>query len=82
MSDPTGLCDYRLPEETGVEAVASLHAELGMPVPAVLISGDASEAVARSAAEAGHALMRKPLQPAKLRALLVDLLAGQSVDAA
>ena len=48
---------------------------LGRDVPALIITGDTSEAVTQTARAAGVELMRKPLKPAQLRALLAHLLA-------
>ncbi len=69
------LCDYRLPNgETGVEVIARLRAAAGRPVPAALITGDTAPERLREAKLAGHALLHKPVHPARLRALLEQLL--------
>jgi signal transduction histidine kinase/ActR/RegA family two-component response regulator len=69
------LCDYRLPGgETGVDVIARLRAAAGRPVPAALITGDTAPERLREAKLAGHALLHKPVRPAKLRALLEQLL--------
>jgi CheY-like chemotaxis protein len=44
-------------------------------VPALIITGDNSPALAQAARAAGIELMRKPVKPAELRALLAHLLA-------
>jgi hypothetical protein len=42
----------------------------------VLISGDTAPERLREARASGYHLLHKPVQPAKLRALLIHLLAG------
>ena len=44
-------------------------------VPALIVTGDASSALAQAARASGIELMRKPVKPAQLRALLAHLLA-------
>jgi signal transduction histidine kinase/CheY-like chemotaxis protein len=69
------LCDYRLPNgETGVDVIARLRAAAGREIPAALITGDTAPERLREARQAGHALLHKPVHPAKMRALLEQLL--------
>ena len=69
------LSDYRLPNgETGVDVIVRLRAVAGWPIPAALITGDTAPERLREAKLAGHALLHKPVRPAKLRALLEQLL--------
>jgi CheY-like chemotaxis protein/two-component sensor histidine kinase len=69
------LCDYRLPNgETGVDVIARLRAAASREIPAALITGDTAPERLREARQAGHALLHKPVHPAKLRALLEQLL--------
>ncbi|HEX9781721.1 MAG TPA: ATP-binding protein, partial [Opitutaceae bacterium] len=69
------LCDYRLPErENGIDVIARLCVAAGRPIPAALITGDTAPERLREAKLAGHALLHKPVRPAKLRALLEQLL--------
>jgi CheY-like chemotaxis protein len=72
------VADYRLAGGTlGTDAVAQLRAELGQPIPAVLISGDASaEAFGAMRSTAGDVLL-KPVLPADLR-LLAERILGAS----
>ena len=68
------ICDYRLPQTTGVDVVKAIRAQLGEAVLAVLVSGDtAPEAVALMQAS-GLPVLYKPVRPAKLRALISRLL--------
>jgi CheY-like chemotaxis protein len=78
------VADYRLAGGAlGTDAVASLRAELGQPIPAVLVSGDASpEAFAAMRSTAPDVLL-KPVLPGELRLLAERLLArsvGQNRD--
>ena len=71
------VSDYRLPEgETGSEVIERVQSALPVHVPAVLISGDTAPERLREARASGYHLLHKPVQPAKLRALLIHLLAG------
>ncbi len=65
------LTDYRLRNnKTGLEAISDIVALTGENVPAVLITGDvAIKKLHEEGADAYH-LMHKPVQPARLRALL------------
>lgn len=61
--------------DLGSIAIARARSHLGRTVPALIVTGDTSDTVANIAREAGVELMRKPLKPAQLRALLAHLLA-------
>ncbi len=65
------LTDYRLRNnKTGLDAIKSIFEVMGRSVPAVLITGDvAINKLHEEGADAYH-LMHKPVQPARLRALL------------
>ncbi len=65
------LTDYRLRDnKTGLDAIKSISKVIGRQVPAVLITGDvAIKKLHEEGADAYH-LMHKPVQPARLRALL------------
>jgi signal transduction histidine kinase/ActR/RegA family two-component response regulator len=72
------LCDYRLPNgETGVEVIGRLRAVAGPELCAALVTGDTAPERLREARQAGYPLLHKPLQPAKLRALLEQMLAAR-----
>ena len=77
----TGRCpdlivaDYRLAHgELGTDVVARLRRELGMPIPALLISGDSSAAALSAMRAARCEVMLKPVLPGELRALSTQLL--------
>jgi two-component system, sensor histidine kinase len=72
------ICDYRLRGgKTGVNAIHSLQAVVGREVPAIIISGDTAPERLREADASGYHLLHKPVRPAKLRALLVFVLAKE-----
>ncbi|CAH2405373.1 ATP-binding response regulator [Mesorhizobium escarrei] len=61
--------------DLGTTTIAEVRDYLGRAVPALIVTADGSETVAKAARGAGIELMRKPLKPAQLRALLAHLLA-------
>jgi signal transduction histidine kinase/ActR/RegA family two-component response regulator len=66
------LADYHLRgPETGLEALADLCARAG-GCPGALLTANASESLAQAARERGYPLLRKPVKPAALRALLAS----------
>jgi two-component system, LuxR family, response regulator FixJ len=54
------VIDYSMPDMTGLELLAKLRS-VGIGLPAVLITGHPGLALRRQAAEAGIALIEKPL---------------------
>ena len=68
------LADYHLDHETGLEAIAQFHAEHGSDIPAIVVTADYETAVEERVAAAGMELLRKPLKPAELRALMSHFL--------
>jgi Na+/proline symporter/signal transduction histidine kinase/ActR/RegA family two-component response regulator len=66
------LADYHLHDRVeGLDALAELRAVVD--VPAALITADASDTLATAARARGYALLRKPVKPAALRALLAAM---------
>jgi CheY-like chemotaxis protein len=69
------ICDYHLGNgENGIEAIRRIQAASERSMPAILVTGDANPEVLRVAREHQHPVLRKPVAPAKLRALLNQLL--------
>jgi len=69
------LVDYNLDEgRTGVDVVTALRERFGDSLPAVVVTGDRSHAVAADVKAAQCELLRKPTRPAELRALMTHLL--------
>ncbi len=80
------VCDYRLGgDENGAALIRRLRGEFNCDIPAVLITGAAGQLVAgdmerEAANDPGGALpvLYKPLNPARLRTLIVNLLKGSA----
>lgn len=72
------ICDLRLAGPyNGVEAIRRLRARFDASLPAALVTGDTGPDTLALAQEAGLPLMHKPLRPARLRAFLNRVTAGQ-----
>ncbi len=70
------LADYHLDEMgDGLDVIRALRARYG-PAPAVLITADRTDALARRASAAQVDLLNKPVPPARLRAILSLLKPG------
>lgn len=73
------VADLRLDmEASGLQAVAILRDELGMRVPALVVSGDTSLAASQAVRAAGIALLAKPVVPGALAAAAAALIAASS----
>jgi signal transduction histidine kinase len=59
----------------GSQTIAELRAHLDMTIPALIVTGDACTALSDAAQASNIQLMRKPIKPAHLRALMAHLLA-------
>jgi signal transduction histidine kinase/CheY-like chemotaxis protein len=69
------VSDYRLPgDNDGLEVIAQLRRHFGRDIPAIVITGDTAPDTIQRIGQAGFPILNKPLQPAKLRALLSHLL--------
>jgi PAS domain S-box-containing protein len=70
------LVDFHLQEELdGLAVLDILRRECGdAPPPGALLTADGSDEVARRARDAGYPVLRKPLRPAALRALIAALV--------
>jgi CheY-like chemotaxis protein len=70
------IADQHLDDgDLGSITIASVRNYLDRAVPALIVTGDGSASLAREARAAGVELMRKPVKPAQLRALMAHLLA-------
>jgi signal transduction histidine kinase/CheY-like chemotaxis protein len=68
------IADYRLPgEATGIEAVNRIRALSGIPIPAVLITGDTESMILHEAKMNECILVHKPLDAETLYTLLCNL---------
>jgi signal transduction histidine kinase len=72
------LADYHLLDgATGFDAIDAVRASFAcMKIPAIVISGDPSEATRRRAAERGFGYLNKPLRVERLRSLLAHILSA------
>ncbi len=71
------LADYHLNRgQTGVAVVGELRRRLGVVVPAIVISADRSLTQATLSATGEFELLRKPVKPAELRALMRHVVDG------
>jgi DNA-binding response OmpR family regulator len=76
------LADYHLDDPIdGLAALDRLRAAFDSPPPGALITADASLELKVNARERGYALLRKPVKPAALRALIAQLGRGSTTDA-
>jgi len=75
------LCDYRLPAgETGDAVICRLRERFGPELPAAMITGDTTPERLREAKASGVPLLHKPVQPARLRALLECLVGPRTIN--
>jgi signal transduction histidine kinase len=75
------ICDYRLGEnELGTDVVQQIRALFENEIPAVIISADSTQELGGMTAAAGLHFLHKPLNAARLRALLIHVT-GQAVTA-
>jgi DNA-binding response OmpR family regulator len=70
------IADFHLLDgATGFDAIELVRAAFGCAkIPAIVVTGDPSEATRRRAAERGFGYLVKPLHGEQLRALLADML--------
>lgn len=72
------LCDFRLAAvASGIDVLDSLLAEQGGDIVGALVTGDTDPQVRRLAAGRGYPVLHKPVRPARLRALLQQVLQRQ-----
>jgi CheY-like chemotaxis protein len=71
------LADYHLETETGVVSIELLRKRIGEHVAAILITADRSPDVEEEAERENLYLLRKPIKPAALRALMSRLMQQQ-----
>ena len=67
------LADYHLENATGIACISAIRATAGHEIPAVLITANHSPDVEEEARENHLHLLRKPIKPAALRALMMRL---------
>jgi len=70
------ICDFRLADGAGLDVIRAAERIRRTYVPSILISGDTGPEVLRKVSAEGRHLLHKPVRPAKLRSLMLFLLAG------
>jgi signal transduction histidine kinase len=69
------ITDYRLGAEDGLALAQTVHqAYPDADFPTIVITGDVSEESVRTLNESGYTILHKPVRPARLRALMTNLL--------
>jgi signal transduction histidine kinase/Na+/proline symporter len=69
------LVDFHLGEQAnGLDLLESLASEFGRRFPAIIITADRSAELEKEIRHRGYALLRKPIKPAALRALMSNLV--------
>jgi CheY-like chemotaxis protein len=69
------VSDYRLRgTENGIQVVEMLRNEFNVDIPALLVTGDTAPDRLRDAEASGLPILHKPLNPARLRTLIANLL--------
>lgn len=68
------ICDYRLPDGSGLELFDRINELCDAPPPFILVSGDTAPEVLQAVNGRGLHLLHKPVRPAKLRSLILFLL--------
>ncbi|MDD2700551.1 MAG: ATP-binding protein [Sideroxydans sp.] len=68
------ICDYRLPDGTGVELAEKINGRSAHKPAFILVSGDTSPEVLKLVADKGMHLLHKPVRPAKLRSMMAFVL--------
>ena len=69
------ILDFRLPDGTGFDALDALQGFVNDELQTVMVAGDPDTSVTEEARRRGVIVLRKPVQPARLRAVLQRLLA-------
>ncbi|MDE2578806.1 MAG: hybrid sensor histidine kinase/response regulator [Hyphomicrobiales bacterium] len=69
------VADYHLDHgETGLQAIALARSLARHDIPSVIVTADQSDAALADARAAGYEMLRKPVKPAQLRAVLTHLI--------
>jgi two-component system, sensor histidine kinase len=69
------LCDYRLRNgESGIEVIRAIRDEFNADIPSALITGDTGPERLKEARASGLPLLHKPVNAARMRALVASLL--------
>ena len=69
------IVDYHLDGETALETIGSFFTNHDSSIPVIVVTADYDDAIEARVSAAGMVLLRKPVKPANLRALMTHLLA-------
>lgn len=75
------LIDYHLDSENGIEVTARINKHFNADIPAIIISADLSVQIKLKAANFGHKYLRKPVNPAALRKLMLRISKNRTTAA-
>ena len=76
------IVDFRLREgKTGIEAIRHIESHFGASIPSLIITGETAPERLNDANSVGYRLLHKPVQPAKLRALIQYLIRNRASTA-
>lgn len=71
------ITDYRLPGNTdGIEVARQFHKQFGDALPTMILTGDTAPGTLQRITQAGFVILHKPVRPARLRAMLMHMLAS------
>jgi len=68
------ICDFRLPDGSGLQVAEYLKSHFNLPPQFILISGDTAPDILSAIDKLGFDVLNKPVRPAKLRSLILHLL--------
>jgi signal transduction histidine kinase len=69
------LVDYHLSDQAnGLDVMRDLDNSLGLDLPAIVITADRSSELEEEVRRQGYGLLRKPIKPAALRALMTNMV--------
>jgi len=69
------LVDYHLNDQSnGLQVMQHIDNILGTRLPAIVITADRSSELEEAVKSKGYGLLRKPIRPAALRALMTNIL--------
>ena len=67
------LVDYHLENENGIDVITRVNQRFNTQIPAIIISADLSVEIKLQASNSGHKYLRKPINPAALRKLMMRI---------
>ena len=76
------ISDMGLPGQgNGIDAIVALRGRFGTRLPALLITGDTSQAALQAARAANLIMLHKPIKPGRMRAALAEAIDANQQDA-